>query len=406
MIFSILNLYYTNFEKSLKNLSFILGKDEERFFVNRRKILNYGFPCLDFKDKEVKLGCKDIRFFNFNLPYFLYTYVENIYSSTQHERIIKSIMDYVSYKGDIISYLYTMLDVNKEYYHDYVYDESFYHIFNQYDYYGVFLYLYFIRNFVIFGGRETISSRDRYDFVINLDYDSIVKDLRVGILQSIERIEDIRQDEEYKYQDMLKRIKTIYLINLMSSILNFIKEYFKGYFNINVEYRRKVENNEDNEEYDEDEYDDYFDVQDYETTYDCDVYYFVFINLLNRDFVVNLVLDYTFFDYIEQNHYHLFGEPFRMNMTLIKMGNNIKIATNVTIDKNVQEIDKTLIYFDDVLMKQGNHEYEENDERRFYRVNVLSILNSDEHDFVNLINDALHKIIESVKLDKIYLTIM
>lgn len=409
MIFSILNLYYTNFEKSFKNLSFILGKDEKRFFINRRKIINYGFPCTDFKENEVKLGCKDIRFFSFNLPYFFYISRDSKYASIQNERVIKNIMDYVSYKSDIIRYLYKILDINKEYYHDYIYDETFYHVFKQYDYYSVFLYLHFIRNFIILGGREMISSRDKYDFVIDLGYDKLVEDLRRGILQSIRKIEDIRYYGELQYKDMLKGIEIPHFIRFISSILDFIREYFKNFFDINVEYHRKTENYEEHKEDDEEdgeyEYDDYVEVQDYEMTYDCNVYYFVFLNILNGDFVANLVLDYTFFDYIDQNYYHLFGEPFKMNMTLIKIGNSAKIKTNIKIDKNVQEIDNTLIHFDDGLMKKGNNEYRENDEGRFYMVNVLSILDNSKDDFVNVFNDVIHKIIKSVSLDKIHLAI-
>lgn len=418
MIFSILNIQYTNFEKSLSNLNFILGRDQNHFFIHRRKTINYGFPCVDFKKKETKLGCENVSFLAFNLHYFLYVYQLNKDENKQSNYVTKDIIDYASYKGDIISHLYTTLDIDKKYYHKHTQDKSFYHVLDKYDGNQTFMYLYFFRNFIAFGGREMISSGDETDFIIDLGYDFVIKlnyedvlgDLYRGVLKSLNKIQKIRENEKYQYKDILMKIDKNYFVRLINSILLFLQQYFKMFIDIEVEYHRMVENDNIDNEYDEDDdeygYNDYFDNQTYVVTYDCDIYYFVFLNPINSDFIINLSIDYKFFDYVDQNYYHLFGDPLNMQITLIKKGNDMKIITNVVIDKNVQEMHKTFIDFDKNLIRKENHKYIEKDEGRFYNIDVLSVFEDRKDDFISNINESLNKITQEFNLEKVYTMII
>lgn len=399
-MFSFLNLYHTNFEKSNKNLNFILGKDENYFFIKRKKNIIYQFPCIDFKTDSVMLGCINVRFFKFNLPYFFYSLYMNIdkEKKTDSEYIRKNIVDYTSYKNNIVRYLYEILDNNKMYYHDYIYDETFYHIFNQYHYYSSFLYLYFIKNFMILGGKDTNSSDNEYEIVMNLYYESIVREIYRCFLKAVDQIQDIKSDEKYRYRDVLEKIDIKNFSKLASVICNFLNRYLEEHFNIEVEYHKEVADDYNNVDYndddDDDDYDDYYnndndDGGDYIMTYDCNIKYFVFLNLLNRDFVINININYDFFNYINQEHYHIFGDPFQMIITIIKNIDKLKIKIDVQIDKNITDFSKVTINFNRDKFKIGDNHLQEKEEDRFYKISILSIIdvkNADLDSLMNLLN--------------------
>lgn len=382
-MFSLLNIYTLNIDEIISKNRFLNNIQNPQLFKIVRKMDKSGVPCISLKNINFDFKCMNAWFVLYNIAYF-YNKSADQKKARKTEDIKRSILDYISYKGDIISDDFLTLNELTIYEHEYDYDDLFYLITYSGSYYENSIYLYFIKNYILLGGKELNENSGHHNEVVSLNTNSIIREIYDGFLQSIEKIEDVKNLENYRHHNMLKNFHQKDYLILINLILNFIKHYFKDLDIINVKYYKDLS--------DEDSMNNNENI----ITHDHSIRYFICINKETSDFLVNFNVSYTFYEVLDASYYHIPGSPFNMKMVFIKNKDYTKVKLIIIIDKNTSYFKDIQIYFNKDNIDATKHKYRENDVCGNYALVVFSrLLNKDiSHidDIVNYIKQMKIKI--------------
>lgn len=382
-MFSLLNVY------TIIPANILVNKQTPLFFKNIKEMIKSGVPCIHFKKLKSDFTCMSLWFVLYNISYFFYNNSSKKEKQRKLKDITRSILDYLSYKGDIIRDDFLSLNDLTIYNHEYDYDDLFYLVTEEDDYYDKSIYLYFIRNYILLSGKEKNESPEKHNTTVSLEQSSIISEIYDEFLYSIKKIENIRDLSHYRHANILKNIDKKDYLNLISCILDFLKYYFEDLGIIDVKYYgdlSDVDNTSD---------------KSHIITHDYNITYFICINRETGDFLVNFHNFYTFYEISGNSYYRIPGSPFNIKMVFIRYKGFIKVRIHIIIDKNMNHFKDVEISFNRDKTDNIKHKYREREVGGDYHLVIFSELRSEDiphiSDIVNSIKQIRMKI-EGVKI--------
>lgn len=376
-MFSLLNVYKTNFDEIISINVLFNNIRSQQLFKRARQMIKSGVPCINLMQLDFDFKCMNLWIVLYNMGYFLYNKSIGKGKEMRLEDIKRSMLDYLSYKGDIIYDDFLRLNELTIYDYTYDYDDLFYLIRYSVSYYENSIYLYFIKNYILLSGQEYKENSENYHKVIHLDQKSIIREIYDGFLNSINKVEDIMYLENNRHAKVLKSIDKKDYLSLISYILNFLKYYFKELDIIDVQYYKDLSNSDDTSD------------NEHNMTYDHNIKYFICINKEACDFLVSFHVAYTFYEMLDASYYRIPGSPFNMKMVFIKYKKYSKVKLHITIDKNIKYFKDIKIYFRQNHIDNVKHKYRYREVGGYYHLVIFSdIVNED----VTHINDIVSSI--------------
>ncbi|MEM5877866.1 MAG: hypothetical protein QXF12_03210 [Candidatus Aenigmatarchaeota archaeon] len=384
-MFSLLNVY------TIIPANILIGSQTPILFKKIREMIKSGVPCIKFKKLRFDFTCMNLWFVLYNMSYFFYDNSLNKEEQSKFKDITRNILDYLSYKGDIIRDDFLILNDLTIYNHEYDYDDLFYLVTEEDDYYDKSIYLYFIKNYMLLSGKESSESSEQHNKIVSLEQNSIIREIQNGFLDSIKKIENIKYSNNYRHAKILNNIDKKDYLSLISYILNFLKHYFKELDIIDVKY--------------------YGDFSDTNNTSDkaliitCEhnITYFICINKETGDFLANLHVYYTFYETSGDSYYRMPGSPFNMKMVFIKYKDSTKVKLHIAIDKNMNHFKDIEIYFNKNNIDNTKHKYRDREVEGHYHLIIFSEIRNEDVPHISDIINSIKQIRVKIGRKKIHI---
>lgn len=384
-MFSLLNVY------TVIHANILVSKQAPLFFKSIKSMIKSGIPCIHFKKLKSDFTCMSLWFVLYNIGYFFYKNSSEKEKQRKLKDITRSILDYLSYKGDIIRDDFLGLNDITIYNHEYDYDNLFYLVKDEGDYYENSVYLYFIRNYLLLSGKELSEVLERHHKIVSLEQNSIIREINNGFLKSIGRVEKIRNLINYRHNRILNTIDKKDYLSLATYILDFFKYYFKELGIIDVKYYVDLSDADDTSD------------DDGIVTYDHDISYFICVNKETSDFLASFHVFYKFYRMLDSSSYRVPGSPFNMKVVFIKYKDSIKVKIHIIIDKNMNDFRDIEIHFSKDKMDNIKHRYRESEVGGNYHLVIFSELKNEDNPYISDIVNSIKQIRMKIGKKKIYI---
>lgn len=394
-MFSLLNIYTTDFDEAISVNRVLNNIQNPKLFKKANKMIKSGIPCINLKKLNFDFECMNMWLTLYNIGYFFY---DNSVSKNEERKsgnIRRSILDYLSYKGDIIKDDFLRLNDLTIYEHEYDYDDLFYLVKRSESYYENSVYLYFIKNYILLSGRELNENSNYYNEVVSLNSESITREIHDGILKSIERIENIRMLYNYRHFRVFRGIDKKDYVNFVRSVLKLLKYYFKELDLINVKYHKDLSEIDDIEG----------DTSGGEQviSHDHQITYFICVDRETNNFLINFRVSYTFYEMVDGSYYRMPGSPLNIKVVFIKYEDFVKVRTHIIIDENMRSFKNVQIEVDKNMLDNKNHKYRESRIGGYYHLVIFSELRNEYIPNISDITTSIKQIKSKVGARKIHI---